>query len=373
MTHRGIYLPMPLITRTVKLAIYPRFQKLEGARYTYARHLKFVQHWVQKLYFNRDKNNFSTAGMGKLADRAQRKSQGILRAHFESVKSTGNKSNVPQIKKMGCPAQIEKSKKSSFDYWISIENTFEPRERIRIPVKGHKRLTEWLKRGYILNPTAEFMQDKNGKFYAIVYLQKEVGIAQPQEKCIGIDVGVIHSVSRSDGYLGKGCWKLLKLTRDRNAERRRQGHIKYSAKTFMKQRLDIEANRAVRVAQASQQNLAFEDPKLLANLKPRGRIAMWAKSYFANRVKILAQEQSVFVVEVYPPKTSQICSKCLHCDKESRVKSVFHCTACGNRTHADINAGRVIALKGSENVLRILKYRSGSVRKTRIQRAKYAA
>lgn len=141
----------------------------------------------------------------------------------------------------------------------------------------------------------------------------------------------------------------------------------------MKQRLDIEAQRAVRVASVLGMNLAFEDPKLLANLKPRGRIAMWAKSYFANRATVLAQELGVFVVKVFPPKTSQTCAKCLHCDPRSRVKSVFLCTACGNRTHADINAGRVIALKGSENVARILAYRSGSASKLRSRRAGCAA
>jgi transposase len=312
--------------------------------------------------------------MGQLANQAQHKAQGILKAHFESVKETGSKSNVPQVRQIGCPAKIEKSEDSSFDYWLSVENTFERSKKIWVPVKGHKRLTHWLKQDYELNSSAELHKDKNGKFYAIVFVQKEIEKANPREKTLGVDVGVTHSVSRSDGYLGLGCKKLLKQNRDRNAERRRQGHLKKSAKTFMRQRLDVEAKRAVRVAQVRGLNLAFEDPKLLANFKPRGRIAMWAKSYFANRASVLAQELGVFVVKVFPPKTSQTCAKCLHCDSESRVKSRFVCTnrACGNRTHADINAGRVIALKGSENVARILAYRSGSALK-RPRRAGRAA
>ena len=88
-----------------------------------------------------------------------------------------------------------------------------------------------------------------------------------------------------------------------------------------------------------------------------------ARSYFANRASVVAQELGVFVVKVFPAKTSQTCAECSHRDPESRVKSVFKCTACGNRTHADINAGRVIARKGSENVARILAYRSGSAPK----------
>ena len=295
--------------------------------------------------------------MGGLANRAQRSAQGILKAQLASTKATGNKSNVPSVQKIGCPASIEKSDSGVFDYWILIEDSFQRRGKIKIPVKGHKRLKHWLSQGYKLNPVVEFCKDKNGKFYVIVFVQKEVAKATPKTTCLGVDVGITHSVSRSDGYLGVGCKDALLKTRNANSERRRQGQYTKSIKTFMKQRLDIEAKRAVRVAQARGWSLAFEDPKVLANLKPAGRVALWAKSYFANRATILAQEQSVFVVSVYPGYTSQTCSKCGHRDRLSRVKSVFNCTACANRTHADINAGRVIAQKGSENVSRILEYR----------------
>ena len=349
-----------LVTRTAKLALYPNPGKIDGLRYTYSRHLQFTQHWITQLYFYRGCIKFSTKGMGQLANQAKYKARGLLIAHFESVKATKNKSNVPQVKQIGCPAKIEKSKYSTFDYWISVENTFNQRKKIWVPLKSHKRFNHWLSQGYELNDTAELHKDKNGKFYVIVVVQKEIEKATPKEKTIGVDVGVIHAVSRSDGYLGKGCRKLLEQTRDRNAERRSQGHFSKSVKTSMRQRLDIEAKRAVRVAQVLGLNLAFEDPKLLANLKPRGRIAAWAKSYFGNRASILAQECGVFVVRVFPPKTSQTCARCLHCDSKSRAKSVFKCTACGNRTHADINAGRVIALKGSESVARILAYQSDS-------------
>ena len=98
-----------LVTRIAKLALVSNPGKLEGAAYTYGRHLKFTQHWVTQLYFNRAVKSFSTAGMGQLANQAQHKAQGILKAHFESVKETGSKSNVPQVKQIGCPAKIEKS------------------------------------------------------------------------------------------------------------------------------------------------------------------------------------------------------------------------------------------------------------------------
>jgi hypothetical protein len=111
-----------LVTRTSKLFIDANPGKLEGIRCTYAQHLKYTQHWVIQLYFNRAVKSYSTEGMGQLANQAQHKARGILKAHFESVKETGMKSNIPQVKQVGCPAEIEESEDSSFDYWVSVEN-----------------------------------------------------------------------------------------------------------------------------------------------------------------------------------------------------------------------------------------------------------
>ena len=77
---------MPFLTRTAKLAIYPNFGKLEGVKYTYARHLQYTQHWTTQLYFNRAVKSITTTGMGQLANQAQHKAKGILKAHFAAVK-----------------------------------------------------------------------------------------------------------------------------------------------------------------------------------------------------------------------------------------------------------------------------------------------
>ena len=109
--------------------------------------------------------------MGQLSNQAQHKTQGISKAHFESVKETGARSSVPQVRRVGCPANIESSEDSVFDYWLSVENTFTRSQKIRIPVKGHKRLNHWMKKGWRMNASAELHRDKNEKFYAIVFVQ----------------------------------------------------------------------------------------------------------------------------------------------------------------------------------------------------------
>ena len=55
----------------------------------------------------------------------------------------------------------------------------------------------------------------------------------------------------------------------------------------------------------------------------------------------------------------EVCESCRHVDKQSRVGVSFVCTKCGHVDHADINAARNIALKGTESLNKLK--RSGSV------------
>jgi len=357
-----------LVTRALKLAVYPNASKLDAARYTYEKHKLYTQHFLTQLYFAPPGASRSTKGMGQLANKAQHKARGMLSAHRASTKATENKSNIPQATFVGCPAAIEVSKDSSFDYWLKIESQFS-NKKTQIPVKSHKRLNSWLKRGYALNPTCELVKDKNGKLYAIVFVQMEVAKATPNTNSLGCDVGYTNSVARSDGYIGPNTAKVIKKNRARDAERRRQAalqgkkHESKSVKSTLKQLLDVEAHRAVRVAQTNGWNLVIENPKVLANLSS-GKLQGWARTYFAKRCYELAQENEVFVWAVSPAYTSQTCSNCGLIDKKSRVnRANFVCTACKSAFHADVNAALNIALKGTASLLKLrFKMRSGAVK-----------
>ena len=136
--------------------------------------------------------------MGQLANQSQHKAQGILRAQREAKQE---KQSCPNIKFNSCPARIEISKDSSFDYWISFEDQFS-KKRIRIPAKSHKRLNHFLRDGWDLNPVGELVQQKNGHWQVKIYVQKEIPKAFPKEQSLGVDVGLNHCVARSDGFLG---------------------------------------------------------------------------------------------------------------------------------------------------------------------------
>jgi len=349
-------IPKKEITRALHLAVYPNYGKSEDLLYTTKRYQQYVQHFSGQLFFKPDEKLFSTRGMGQLANQAQYRAKGIIKALKAAAKETEEKINVPQIKFQSCPARIEMSEDSSFDYWVGFETQF-AKKIIRIPAKSHKRLRHFLRNGYTLNPTCELVLQKNGRWQVRVFVQKEVEYPEPSEDTLGIDVGIYHMVTRSDGYIGKSARLILQRQRDKNSERRRQNHLTKSTKTTLKQLLDIEARKAVHVAKQSGQSIVVEDPKILANLKSK---LQWAKVYFAKRTLQIGEEEEVCVWSENPKNTSRTCETCGHVDKKSRVKSVFQCTACGNRTHADLNASGVIAQRGSASIRNYLNSRMQS-------------
>lgn len=330
--------------RSYNLALYANPVKLDTARYAYERHLKLVNFWAGRLFFNGNKS-LSTANLGGLANRAQQRARGVVAALTASSKETGNKMNVPVLARVGCPAKIEASK-NSFDYWLTVEHGFEKAKRVALPVKSHRKLNTTLKDGWHLNPVAEFFKDKNGRFYARVFVHKEVARPEPKRELLGVDVGYRHGACDSDGYIGKNTGRVIKQSRERAAQRQRQGLKVSGPKTRIKQLLDREAKRAVDVATRTGRSLAVEAPKSLANLRS-GKLQGWATSYFASRCHVLGKERGVFIWEVNPAYSSQICFQCEHKDKQSRSGVSFVCTWCGHKDHADVNAARNIARKGT--------------------------
>src|SRR3989337_3004978 len=123
------------VTRAYQLAMYPNQVKLDTARYTYNRFLEYTNIWTGKLFFNQNKS-ISTEGLGQLCNQAQHKARGIISALFAAAKETGSKINVPEVNRIGCPAKIETSLTSEFDYWITVENQFEKRKGVKLPCKS---------------------------------------------------------------------------------------------------------------------------------------------------------------------------------------------------------------------------------------------
>lgn len=336
------------LTRSYQLQISPNFHKLEDLRYNASRYSLYLQHFVTQLYYI-SKKFLSTKGMGILANQAQKEAMGIISAERETTKTReGNKSNCPQIKYDSCPAKIEESNSTSYDYWIRLVSQW--KNKILIPAKSHRKLNDKLRTGWFLSAHCKFFKAKNDKWYVRVFVTKEVQKLEPKIKTLGVDVGITHGVCRSDNYKGKLLYNIIKEEKISQAERSRQKHKKKDFKTVLKQQLDIEVNRTLARCKRYSLNLAVENPKILANLKLR-KLNRWARSYFANRAITKAPELGVYVAKVNPAYTSIQCNRCKHIDKQSRVdRDTFKCVKCGYTEHADVNASINIALKGQEKV-----------------------
>lgn len=330
------------VVRNYKLKLYGNKTKTDTAKYTIKRFNEYVNMFCGRAYFGQ---KVSTKGMGILANQSQYKAFDIINKQRKSAKITGCKTNVPYIKNEGCRAILQKPKNSKFDYWISIINQWGG-DRIILPAKSHKALNKALRQGWKFMSLCE-CKIINGNLYVIVFVKRDAPKIKKCKRVIGCDVGIKHSVVTSDGYLGYGLSKVMKVQKARHAERRRQGHkVSSRQRTYIKQILDREAKLVLRRSQKHLAYLAVESPKRLANLRS-GSLQGWARSYFANRLTILGRESGVMVIEVSPYQTSITCPKCGTVDKESRAtRDIFKCVSCNHSDHADRNAALNVAMKG---------------------------
>ena len=326
--------------RSYKLKLYGNKAKVDTARYTQMRFNQYANMFLGRLFFG--EKNIRTAGMGMLANESLYRSNGIIRSLRAAEKATKAKVNVPFARNLGCYGKLEFSKTKSFDYWVSVSNQL-TNGRVRIPAKSHKALNCALKGGWKLSGSCEFKMI-NGNPYVVVFVSREVS-KRPSSGIVGVDVGYKYSITDSNGYIGRKVSQVIRISRLRQAERRRQKHkISSKAKSTIKQILDIEAKRLI--GRSGSSAFVVESPKRLANLTT-GRLHGWARSYFANRLGVLCNENGIPLIEVSPYQTSITCSECGVIEKQSRVsRDQFECP-CGYKDHADINAAKNIAQKGT--------------------------
>ena len=347
------------LTRSLKLQIYPTKDKIEHIRYTTNRYMFYLQSYINKFFipmcYNFDIKN-STTNLGSLNNIAQKQAKDIIRG-IVALGKTGETISSPILKYNICPAIIHKNKKSSFDYWINFISPLAYGKKV--PAKSYSKLNKKLKNNWKLSEYCEIFE-QNNKWFVRVFITKQVEKATLKPNYIGIDVGIKHSVVRSDKYIGKSLLPIINKEKAKQAERSRQNSFKQQnnksnkTKTTVKQQLDIEVNRALSRAKLYSSNLVVEHPKVIANLR-LNKLNRWARTYFHSRLNMRALEEKVYIIWVSPAYTSITCSKCLNIDKKSRVsRDIFKCANCGYTTHADLNASFNIARKGEELVNRRL-------------------
>lgn len=324
------------IIRCYTLRLYANQGKISVVLALMIEYRAWLWDYLIRYFTKGEDTTESTKGRGWLANQAFHRARGMLKAGRNSGIATGRPFNQPQSLPLLCDGALEENKESTWDYWVKVPNG------PRLPAQTHRALKNALRQGGKLVKTCEVRQGKKA-LVARVFVEIEKPGLTPSRDYLGVDVGVHAGVARSDGHLGKDLHPVLARNRQKRDEQRRQGHLKSSGRSACKQYLDHEARRVVNVCARTGKSLAVERLKTLANLTPSGSIGAWARQHFAARCLLLAEEQGVSVVQVWPAYTSQTCPQCGDCRAENRRGTVFCCVRCGYVAHADMTAAVNIA------------------------------
>lgn len=336
---------LTIANRSYKLKCYPTFSKSEIARYAIVKFNSYLNEEINNIY--KDGKSKPTSGKGKLYNKAQYVAKSLLSKTKKASRVLKTKYSVPDVKKLFTRARIEKSKKSSFDYFVLVENLFEKSKVVRLPVKSHKALNGALKDDWEISEWCDLHYNETKKeFYVQVFLEKTVEKAKETKRFIGVDIGLNHAYVSSDGFKSPGLKSIRRKMNQKIADRQRYKVKTKKVKTHLKQKLDRYAKEIVNRVHGSELGLSFEAQKVIGRLS-RGRLQGWAGAYLASRTKVLAKELSVYVQDVSPRYTSQICLTCGYKSKANRVGVFFCCKHCGYKNHADFVASVNLARRAS--------------------------
>ena len=333
--------------RSYKLKLYANPGKHAETYGVMLEYRAWLWHFLPRFYTKGEDYVESTAGLGWLANQAQKQARQMLKAGRNAGIATGERFTCPQQVPLTCEAVLEPSKDSTFDYWVKVTTGS------RLPAQTHKGLKCALRKGGTLKKTC-YVFERKGGLYARVFVAHEKPEAVDLGRYLGVDVGVNAGVARSDGYIGKSLRPVLGRAQQKRAEQRRQGHVKQARRTACKEQLDREAQRIVSVCQSTGQSVAIERLNTLANLTPTGSIGGWARMHLGMRCLELAELNGVAVRQVWPAWTSITCPQCGHRDKKNRVGTRFSCRACGTRGHADRIASGNIATRARVDYQRLV-------------------
>lgn len=239
----------------------------------------------------------------------------------------------------------------------------------RVKVKLHRPLVGKIK-------TASVKRDMDGKWYAtFVCEQPEPEVVQKGGPAVGVDVGLEHFLTTSDGehvappkFLKTSLPKLRRL--QRAASRKAEG-AKKSKRKFRECRNLQKSYRRVARLHVKVRNQRKEHRHQVAgrlverygtvcveSLNVQGMMrndklsraigdAGW--SGFVTTLKHKAAKAGVRVVEVDPRGTSQTCPECGRVVKKGLAERTHRCD-CGYTVHRDHAAARVILARGTNGV-----------------------
>jgi IS605 OrfB family transposase len=198
------------------------------------------------------------------------------------------------------------------------------------------------------------------------------------ERFLGIDLGIVNLATDSDGNTYSG--EAIAIVRQR-AMTHRQTYQRTGTKSA-KRRLKALAGRQARcqprvnhgiakrlvqLAKDTKAALVLEDlthirSRMTVRKRQRAKQHNWSFGQLRAFIAYKAAQAGVPVVCVDPRHTSRTCAKCGFVDKRNRRRqAAFSCLRCGHTAHADLNAARMLAVRGEVSRPELIASASGQL------------
>lgn len=200
------------------------------------------------------------------------------------------------------------------------------------------------------------------------YLYATVNVEEPPEGSpvgwLGIDLGIVHIATDSDGTAHSGAHLNALRHRHRRLRRKLQAKGTKGSRRPLRHRRRKEARfgkhinhtiskRLVAVAQGTGRGIALEDlsgirSRVSARKPQRATLHGWSFHQLREFVTSKARLAGVPIALVDPRMTSRTCPACGHVAKENRPhRDSFLCVSCGFAGPADTIAALIIGRRGA--------------------------
>jgi hypothetical protein len=267
----------------------------------------------------------------------------------------------PVIQANANVALLQPAQDSSFDYWLRL-STLEQGRPVFLPVQLAPYHRQALA-GKPLDSSTTLARKPDGWWLTLTY-EEQVPVATPTDApVIGVDVGIAHFLTTSDGkHSGSFKGKLAERHKRDREKRRRKAKLRACLKQKGVQRLPStrnkklarhvrqDINRAINEVYCDHPEAQFAYEQLnMAGMRFKAR-RMNAYLYASNLAHIPGQlawgaaKRGIRAHKVKSAYSSQECSRCHHVSRENRLnQQTFCCVVCGQSNHADVNAAENLA------------------------------
>jgi len=209
--------------------------------------------------------------------------------------------------------------------------------------------------------TLTLKKTPTGKYFITIACELEIKVKKSRRKAVGIDVGLNHAITTSDGKFFDSPKPLKSLTQKLVRVQRKFSRTELRSNNHEKVRIKLaqihekifnirnDWNHKVTTFIANTygkikvENLNIQN--MLKNHKLAKSISDVAWGDLINKLTYKVEQTGGEVIKVDPKNTSQECSSCGNLVKKNLSQRKHSCSKCGLKIDRDVNASRNILNK----------------------------